>query len=77
MLAAGDGQCALRLLERRDPDVWQEQQLIEHWGAGPNGMIDIGFTDLTRLRQTLQSSLAGLPQNCESGSPDDYSRPTG
>ena len=61
MLAAGEWQCALQLLERRDLDARQEKQLIEHWGADPNGRIDLGVMGLTRLRQTLERSLSDLP----------------
>jgi hypothetical protein len=61
MLAAGEWQCALRLLERRDLDVRQEQQLIKQRGADPNGRIDLGIMGLTRLRQTLERSLSDLP----------------
>ncbi|MBZ5619283.1 MAG: hypothetical protein LAQ69_11260 [Acidobacteriia bacterium] len=60
-LAAGDWQSALKLLEPRERDLWQERQSMEHRGRGPNRPIHIDFTDLTRLRQTLSSSLADLP----------------
>ena len=30
-------------------------------GTGPNRVLDIDFTNLTLLRETLSSSLAGLP----------------
>jgi hypothetical protein len=60
-LAAGEWQCAMQLLERRDLDARQEQQLIEHWGADPSGRIDLGVMGLTRLRQTLERSLSDLP----------------
>ena len=58
-LAAGDWECALKLLELPEHDVWQEWQ--SHRGTGPKSMIDIDFTDLTRMRQTLERSLADLP----------------
>ena len=61
MLAAGDWQCALELLEQGEGDVWHQRELIEHWRAGTSGLIDIDFRDLTRLRQTLENSLADLP----------------
>jgi hypothetical protein len=50
---------ALKLLEPRERDLWKERQSVEYRGAGPKERIDL--TDLTRLRQTLSSSLAGLP----------------
>jgi hypothetical protein len=61
MLAAGDWQCALKLLEQGQGDAGHGRELIEHWRAGTNGLIDIGFRGLTRIRQTLESSLADLP----------------
>ncbi|MBZ5625193.1 MAG: hypothetical protein LAQ69_41805 [Acidobacteriia bacterium] len=60
-LAAGEWQSALRLLEPRERDLWQERQSMEHRGRGPNAVISLGLTDLTRLRQTLRGSLAELP----------------
>ena len=62
-LAAGDWQSALTLLDGREWDVWLERYLIEQRSVGPNGPNDIfaaGFTDLTRLRQSLADSLADL-----------------
>jgi hypothetical protein len=59
-LAAGEWQCALKLLELPEQDVWQERQSSVH-RTSPSRMLDIDFTDLTRLRQTLESSLADLP----------------
>ena len=58
-LAAGEWQSALRLLEPRERDLWEERQSIERRGGGRNGMIDI--RDLAGLRKTLDISLGGLP----------------
>jgi len=58
-LVAGEWECAMRLLELPQQDVWQEWQSSTR--TAPNRMVDIDFTDLTRLRQTLESSLADLP----------------
>ena len=60
-LAAGGWQCAQKLLELPEQKVRQEWQSSVHWGRGLNRMLDIGFKDLTLLRETLSSSLAGLP----------------
>ena len=56
LLAAGEWQCALKLLERPDGDTWQELQSIEHRSA--KRVIDIDLTDLTRTREML---LAAVP----------------
>jgi hypothetical protein len=60
-LAAGDWQSALKLLEPRERDLWQEQAPVEYRGAGPNHMAHFDFRDLTPLRRTLDKSLGGLP----------------
>jgi hypothetical protein len=58
--AAGEWQCALKLLELPEQDVWREWQSSVHRGTAPNRMLDIDFTDLTQLRQTPENSLADL-----------------
>jgi hypothetical protein len=58
-LVAGEWQSALKLLEPRERELWKARQSIEYGGAGPKERIDL--MGLTRLRQTLSSSLAGLP----------------
>jgi len=60
-LVAGEWQSALRLLEPRVRQLWEERQSIEHRGTGPNHMAHFDFRDLTQLRKTLDKSLGGLP----------------
>lgn len=55
-LAAGEWQCALKLLEHQRCDRCRA------WRPGPGELLDIPFTDLTRLRQTLERSLGALPE---------------
>ena len=59
-LAAGEWQCALKLLELPEQDVWQKWQASVH-RTRPSRMLDIDFMDLSGLRQTLERSLADLP----------------
>jgi hypothetical protein len=59
-LAAGEWQCALKLLELPEQDVWQEWQSSVH-RTSPSRMLDIDFMDLSGLRQTLERSLGDLP----------------
>ena len=59
-LAAGEWQCALKLLDLQEQDVWQEWQSSVHRGTAPNRMADLDFNDLSRLRQTLERSLSDL-----------------
>ena len=58
MLAAGDWQCALELLEQEEEHL--RRKLIENWTAGRDDLIALDFTDLTQLHRTIESSLAGL-----------------
>jgi len=55
-LAAGEWQCALKLLERRLCDRCRA------WRPEPRDLLDIPFTDLTRLRHTLERSLGAPPE---------------
>jgi hypothetical protein len=59
-LAAGEWQSAMKLLEPRERQLWEERQSIEDGGIGPNRMTHIDFTNLTQLRKTLDKSLGGL-----------------
>ena len=54
-LAAGEWQCALKLLARQHCDRCRT------WRPEPRDLIDIPFTGLTRLRQMLGPSLGALP----------------
>ena len=60
MLAAGDWECALQLLEQEEADLRRE--LIERWKASKNGLIALDLTDNTRLHRTVLSSVAELPE---------------
>jgi hypothetical protein len=60
VFAAGDRQCALELLDAGERDVRKERCLIDLWAAGQSRMIGVHTMDLTRLRQTLENSLAEL-----------------
>jgi hypothetical protein len=55
-LAAGEWQCALKLLER------QQCHRCRAWRPEARDLLDIRFTDLSRLRQTLERSLGSLPE---------------
>jgi hypothetical protein len=66
MLAAGDWQCALELLEQGEGDLRHQRELIDNWRAGKNGLIDLDLTDRSQLHRTIQSSLGDLPQEIES-----------
>jgi hypothetical protein len=59
-LAAGDWQSALLLLDGREHEAWKERYVMEQRTACPNDTIPALLTDLTRLRETLERSLAGL-----------------
>ena len=54
-LAAGEWQCALKLLERQQCDRCRA------WRPKPRDLLDIASTNLTGLRQTLERSLGALP----------------
>jgi hypothetical protein len=51
MLAAGDWQCALELLEQGEGDLRHQRELIENWRASKNGLIDLDLTDRTQLHR--------------------------
>jgi hypothetical protein len=55
-LAAGEWQCALKLLEI------QQCHRCRAWRPEPRDLLDIPFRDLTRLRRTLARSLGALPE---------------
>ena len=55
LLAAGEWQCALKLLELPQKDVWPTLQSIERRGA--KRVIDIDLRDLTRTRETLVAAV--------------------
>ena len=46
-LVAGEWECAMKLLEVPEQDVWQEWQSSVHRGTSPNRILDIDFMDLT------------------------------
>ena len=54
-LAAGEWQCALKLLERQRCDRCRD------WRPEPRERLDSRFTDLGHLRETLERSLGALP----------------
>ena len=58
MLAAGDWQSAMNVLEGRA--LGAEQQLIQPRDPGRYRNLNIGFTDLSRLRKTIATALAEL-----------------
>ena len=60
MLAAGEWQYVVKLLELTEQDVLEGWQSNVH-RTSPTRMLDIDFTDLSRVRQTLERSLSDLP----------------
>jgi hypothetical protein len=57
-LAAGEWQSALKLLEPRERDIWLKRQSGEHGSLRPRRVP----IDLTQVRETLDRSLGGLPE---------------
>jgi len=55
-LAAGEWQCALKLLERQQCDRCRT------WRPALGELLDFPLTNLTRLRQTFERSLGALPE---------------
>jgi hypothetical protein len=57
-LAAGEWQSALKLLEPGERDLWLKRQAVEHGIPRPKRVR----MDLTQVRETLDKSLGGLPE---------------
>jgi hypothetical protein len=56
--AAGEWQSALKLLEPRERGLWQKRQSVGHGSLRPKRVR----IDLTQMRETLDKSLGGLPE---------------
>ena len=57
-LAAGEWQSGLQLLEPGERDLWLKRQAVEHGSLRPKRVR----MDLTQVRETLEKSLGGLPE---------------